>query len=181
VAILEVFLGTGLRVGELLALRRGDIVLKERASVLTVRRGKGGGMRRVPLTAEVRKAVQAYLERLAVPLNDDAPLWQGARGPLHDPSAINRLLAKYAHLAKIDGLSPHTLRHTFATRYLEANPSDLRGLASLLGHSSLNTVMIYTEPTEEDLLDRMEQMGVADVSNGAIRSRHLARLGPARR
>ena len=46
----------------------------------------------------------------------------------------------------------------YATRYLEANPGDLRGLAALLGHASLNTVMIYTEPTEEDLLWRLEQM-----------------------
>ena len=50
------------------------------------------------------------------------------------------------------------LRHTFATRYLKANPDDLRGLARLLGHSSLNTVMIYTEPDFDDLVDRMERM-----------------------
>ena len=52
------------------------------------------------------------------------------------------------------------LRHTFATRYLNANPDDLRGLARLLGHSSLNTVMIYTEPTLDDLNHRLERMEV---------------------
>jgi integrase/recombinase XerC len=51
------------------------------------------------------------------------------------------------------------LRHTFATQYLQANPDDLRGLAALLGHSDLNTVMIYTEPTQQDLANRMERMG----------------------
>jgi len=47
--------------------------------------------------------------------------------------------------------------YTFATRYLAANPSDLRGLAALLGHASLNTVMIYTQPSLEDLAERMER------------------------
>jgi len=54
--------------------------------------------------------------------------------------------------------SAHTLRQTFAARYLAANPDDLRGLARLLGHASLNTVMIYTEPSPSDLAQRMEQV-----------------------
>ena len=59
-----------------------------------------------------------------------------------------------AHPAQV-----HHLRHTFATQYLQANPDDLRGLAALMGHSDLNTVMIYTEPTLQDLISRMERMG----------------------
>ena len=51
------------------------------------------------------------------------------------------------------------LRHTFATRYLAANLSDVRSLAALLGHASLNTVMVYTEPRLEDLAERMERVG----------------------
>ena len=69
-----------------------------------------------------------------------------------------RLLDKYTIAARIDSIGPHVLRHTFATRYLNANPDDLRGLAALLGHASLNTVMIYTEPTMEDLAKRMEKI-----------------------
>jgi len=53
-------------------------------------------------------------------------------------------------------VTPHVLRHTFATRYLERNPGDLRGLAALLGHRSLDTVMVYTQPTIEELTRRME-------------------------
>jgi site-specific recombinase XerD len=49
-------------------------------------------------------------------------------------------------------------RHTFATRYLKANPGDLRNLAALLGHASVETTMIYTEPTAEDLAQRIEMM-----------------------
>jgi len=69
-------------------------------------------------------------------------------------------LKKYARFAGLDeaDVSPHVLRHTFATRYLRANPNDLRGLAALLGHAGLDTVMIYTEPSVEDLARRMEMV-----------------------
>ncbi len=159
IALVEVMLGTGVRVGELLDLRRSDVALKARSGSLTVRRGKGGLTRTVPLTADVRNALNVYLQRIGRELGDGDPLWQGTRGPLQDRGGICRLLEKYARWAGIEELTPHILRHTFATRYLEANPGDLRGLASLLGHASLNTVMIYTEPTEEDLLERMERVG----------------------
>jgi site-specific recombinase XerD len=71
---------------------------------------------------------------------------------------VLRILDKYTIAANLPAIGPHVLRHTFATRYLKANPGDLRGLAALLGHTSLNTVMIYTEPTLADLADRMEKV-----------------------
>ncbi len=158
VAIVEVLLGTGIRVGELLALRVGDVVIRERSGTLTVRRGKHGQYRELPLTSAVRKALAAYLETHPERENLDAPLWWGQRGPLRDRSAVLRILRKYALRAGLDDFGPHTLRHTFATRYLAANPGDLRGLAALLGHASLNTVMVYTEPRLEDLAERMERV-----------------------
>ncbi len=159
IAIVEVLLGTGIRVGELLALRVGDVVIHERSGVLTVRRGKHGQYRQVPLTSAVRKALAAYLETHPERGNPDAALWWGQRGPLKDRSAVLRVLRKYALRASLNDFGPHTLRHTFATRYLAANPGDLRGLAALLGHASLNTVMVYTEPRLEDLAERMERVG----------------------
>jgi site-specific recombinase XerD len=74
---------------------------------------------------------------------------------------VTRILEKIATHAGVEAPSPHTLRHTFATRYLQANVGDLRGLAYLLGHRSLNTVMIYTEPDLEDLTERMERVEAA--------------------
>ncbi len=70
----------------------------------------------------------------------------------------------YTIQAGIDSVNPHALRHTFATCYLNANPDDLRGLARLLGHSSLDTVMIYTEPNLDELAQRMERVEVVDAS-----------------
>jgi integrase/recombinase XerD len=158
IAIIEVLVGTGLRVGELLALQVGDVTINERSGKVTVRKGKHGGFREVPLTRDVRHALEGYLDIHPGKNNPDAPLWMGARGPLSSRSSIVRILDKYAYQAKIEPLKPHALRHTFASRYLAANPDDVRGLAALLGHANLNTVMIYTEPGLDDLVERMERV-----------------------
>ena len=166
VAMIEILAGTGLRVGELLQLQVGDLVLRERSGWVTVREGKHGGYREVPLTKEVRQALTDYLE--IHPYNDEeheqyqneqAPLWWGKHGPLTHRSSVLRILRKYTIRAELEPIGPHVLRHTFATQYLQANPEDLRSLAALLGHSDLNTVMVYTEPTLQDLTGRMERMG----------------------
>lgn len=157
IALIELLAGTGLRVGELLALKLGDLTIKGHSGKVVVRMGKHGGYREVPLTVEVRKALNAYLEHHPDKTNPDACLWISKRGSLATRSAVLRLLEKYANAAGIEAMGPHALRHTFASNYLNANPGDLRGLASLLGHASLNTVMIYTEPTMDELTKRMER------------------------
>jgi site-specific recombinase XerD len=163
-ALLELLAGTGLRVGELLALKVVDVDLGERSGKVTVRQGKHGHYREVPLTIDVRKALVTYLETAHPdPTNPATPLWVGTRGELSHRSSVTRLLAKYALQAGIEPVNPHALRHTFATRYLNANPGDLRGLARLLGHTSLDTVMIYTEPTMQELTTRMERVEVAEI------------------
>jgi integrase/recombinase XerC len=162
-AMLELLAGTGLRVGELLALKVGDVEVGERSGKVTVRRGKHDNYREVPLTLDVRKALSIYLSEAHPDRgNRQAPLWMGPRGPLTHRSSVTRFLEKYALQAGIEPVNPHALRHTFATRYLNANPGDLRGLARLLGHTSLDTVMIYTEPTMQDLTERMERVDVAN-------------------
>ena len=103
-------------------------------------------------------AARPYLE--AFPGDDEDPLWVGQRGPLHDRGAVFRIVKKYALIAGIDEISPHTLRHTFATRYLTGHPGDLRSLAAILGHASLDTVTVYTEPTTEEIARRMEEAEV---------------------
>jgi integrase/recombinase XerC len=157
-AILEVLIGTGIRVGELLGLCVGDVEIGERSGKLTVRQTKHGGYREIPLTLDVRKALSAYLETHPKVDDSDAPLWIGQSGTLGHRSSVMRILNKYALLSGLDRINPHALRHTFASRYLKANKGDLRGLAKLLGHVSLNTVMIYTEPDMDDLAERMEKV-----------------------
>ncbi len=166
-AMLELLAGAGLRVGELLNLKVGDVELNDRSGTVTVRRGKHENYREVPLTLDVRKALSAYLDTEHPDRdNPKAALWMGNRGELRHRSAVTRMLEKYALEAGLESVNPHALRHTFATRYLNANPGDLRGLARLLGHKSLDTVMIYTEPSMQELTERMERVEVAGVPVG---------------
>lgn len=158
-ALLELMIGTGLRVGEVMALRVGDLDMNERSGKVIVRQGKRDDYREVPLTADVRSALRHYLNNVHPDReNKQAPLWIGTHGGLKHRSSILRLLNKYAEQVDLPHLNPHLLRHTFATRYLAANRDDLRGLAKLLGHRSLDTVMIYTEPDFDDLAERMERV-----------------------
>jgi integrase len=158
-AILEVLLGTGIRVGELLHLQVGDVTVRDRSGRLIVRAGKRNTYRELPLSRDVRHALLAYLERTHPDApNPRAALWIGSAGPLTQRSSVLRLLSKYALQADLPHICPHMLRHTFATRYLAANPDDIRGLAHLLGHTSLDTVMRYTTPSLADLCRRMERV-----------------------
>jgi len=160
-AILEVLGGTGIRVSELLDLRIGDVEINPRSGMLIVRYGKGGGYREIPLTQDVPQAIQDYLEQdHPHPKDAQQSLWWGRDAALEHRSSVTRLLEKYAIHTGVEKVTPHMLRHTFATRYLKANPDDLRGLARLFGHSDLNTVMIYTKPTLADLNKRLERMEV---------------------
>jgi len=162
-AMLEVLLGTGIRVHELLALTLGDIVLGERSGKLVVRHGKGGQYREIPLSLDCRQALLVYIHaEHPAKEQPESALWFGKKGRLRNRSSVLRMLRKYGDLVGIENLHPHQLRHDFAQRYLAANPDDLRGLARLLGHRNLNTVMIYTEPDMDDLAQRLERMELMD-------------------
>lgn len=165
IAVVELLVGTGVRVSELIKLSVGDIEITERFGKITVRRGKHSGYREIPLTKDIRHALSAYLETHPDSDDADAALWLGIRGELKNRSTIFRLLNKYTHLAGMDSIGPHTLRHTFAYQYLQANPDDIRGLAALLGHTNINTVMIYTQPSLEDLGRRMERVSFKGGKN----------------
>ncbi|MCG3210960.1 MAG: Tyrosine recombinase XerD [Anaerolineae bacterium] len=158
IALVTLLLETGLRISEALALTTADLPLSERSGTVTVRCGKGGQPRTVPLTAEARRVLQDYLQSVPIVELTAEGLWTGQRGVLRDAAGVYKLLKAYAFRAGLDPIlvTPHVLRHTFATRYRERNPGDLRGLAALLGHRSLDTVMIYTQPTAEELARRLE-------------------------
>jgi site-specific recombinase XerC len=144
-AMLEMLAGTGLRVGELLLLKVGDVELGERSGKVIVRRGKHEHYRAVPLTLDVRKALGAYLEAYHPEQdNPETPLWIGTHGELNHRSSVTRRLEKYAIQAGLESVNPHALRHTFATR------------------ASLNTVLVYTEPNLADLTQRMERVAIVD-------------------
>jgi integrase/recombinase XerC len=146
-AIIETLLRTGLRVSELIELTLADVELAERGGKVIVLAGKGGKYREVPLSKEVRHTLEMYLQARGE--ENSQCLFVGQRGPLNVPG-VQYLVAKYAYQARLADVTPHTLRHTFGKNLVDAGVS-LEQVAALLGHESLDTVMIYTKPSPGDL------------------------------
>lgn len=139
VALVEFLLGTGLRVGELVATRVRDVTLRERTGSVRVSGRRGTRLREVPLSASVRRSLAAWLgtRGSAAP---EAPLFTSERdGPL-SARAVQHLLGELARRARLEPgrVTGHALRHTYAVRYLRNHPGDREGLARLLGHDSLD-------------------------------------------
>src|SRR5918998_4332991 len=150
---------TGVRVSELSNLTRSDVETSERKGSLTVRSGKGGKFRVLPLNVDARRAIASYLE--VRPTVSDDHLFVGQRGEGVSSRAVELLVGKYARLANLEGVTPHTLRHSFGKHALDAG-ADLVSVAALLGHERLETTAIYTTPSQRDLervVEKLEQDG----------------------
>jgi integrase/recombinase XerC len=156
-AIISVLLYTGLRVGELVALKLDDVTLSERKGVIQVRAevAKGGKERAVPIPKRAREALQAYID--VRPSENDGPLFIGRQGPL-SAEGVAAVVRKYAAWSRLENVTPHVLRHSFAYSYLENNNNDLVALADILGHSDLNTTRIYTKRRLSDLQEGAERV-----------------------
>jgi integrase len=155
-AILYTLLYTGLRVGELAHLRIEDVQLSDRKGTIRVRgdHTKGGKQREVPVPREARQRLAAYLEQHPT---GKGMLFLGQRGSLGE-DAIGRIVGKYATWAKLEGVTPHTLRHTFSYNYLEKTGNDLIGLATILGHDNVTTTQIYTQKPLGALQEEIEKV-----------------------
>lgn len=151
-AMLELMYACGLRVSELVTL--GIDALNLRQGVVRVR-GKGGKDRLVPMGDEAQAWLSRYLEEARSTLQGrgaTAALFPGARGAAQTRQVFWRQIKRYAVIAGIEPerLSPHVLRHSFATHLLN-HGADLRVLQLLLGHASLSTTQIYTQIAREGL------------------------------
>ncbi len=156
-ALLETLYGTGLRVGELVDLDGRDLHLPSR----TLRvRGKGKVERQAPLTEPAARALEAYLgERRARgrPLDPEGALFLNAQGGRLTDRSVRRVLNRWIAQAALEKrVSPHTLRHCFATHLL-AGGADLRSIQELLGHKSLSTTQKYTHVGIEHLMAVYDQ------------------------
>jgi site-specific recombinase XerD len=143
-ALFEVAYSCGLRCEEIVDLDLGDLDFEsERVRV----DGKGGKVRMVPVGEPAQRALERYLSvaRPAIADDPDEPaLFISRRGRRLSPSDVRRRLERWVREAAIAGrVSPHALRHSFATHLLEGG-ADLRSIQELLGHSSVSTTQIYT-------------------------------------
>jgi integrase/recombinase XerC len=115
--------------------------------------GKRSKTRVVPIVPAVREAIEGYAKQCPYPLSGSAPLFVGARGGPLNPDLVRRAVAAARkRLGLPDSLTPHALRHSFATHLL-ARGADLRSLQELLGHASLSSTQIYTAVDAARLLD----------------------------
>ena len=156
-AIITILLHTGIRVNELCNLHVTDIVLSKNSNMITVREGKGTKRRNIPLNPTVVGILKDYLEskngyraRIGASNDQSQFLFYGQkRTPLTD-RGVRYIIKKYAYIAKIEHVSPHSLRHTCAKNLIDAG-QPIDRVSKILGHSSVNTTTIYTMPTERDL------------------------------
>jgi integrase/recombinase XerC len=141
--------GAGLRVAEALSLT-ADVLPLSAALRVTGKRSK---TRVVPLVPRVREAIENYVEQCPYALKGRVPLFVGARGAALNPDIVRRAVAAARKRLQLpDTLTPHALRHSFATHLL-ARGADLRSLQELLGHASLSSTQIYTAVDAARLLD----------------------------
>jgi integrase/recombinase XerC len=161
-AMLETLYSTGIRVSELVDLNIGDLDLETEAIRV---RGKGKKERLVPLGSHAVASMRHYInavrsdERFAPVWNNggDAPFFVNKHGGRLSSRSVRRKLDKYLRSVGLDpSISPHTLRHSFATHLLD-NGADLRSVQELLGHQSLSTTQTYTHLTATRMRQAYDQ------------------------
>ena len=151
-ALLLLLYGCGLRIGEALALNRGqapaglsaEAASGTKAGGTMVITGKGNKQRMVPVLPVVARAMDDYLAACPYPLGDDDPLFVGVRGKRLNAGVVQRQVRRLRALLGLpETATPHALRHSFATHLLSGG-GDLRTIQELLGHASLSTTQRYT-------------------------------------
>jgi len=186
-AILELFYASGLRLSELVAIDLEDLNLGDRMVRVM---GKGGKERILPFNQSTVAAIKAWMKDRAAIATPERQKAKGKRQKVGDPLFINyrgtrltgrsvdRLLRRYvAQCSTRMGISPHALRHSFATHLLQRG-ADLRAIQELLGHSRLSTTQRYTHVNAAQLLEvykkshpRAGKSGASSGSGGSSSSR----------
>lgn len=151
-ALLELFYSTGVRVGEVEGMSCMDI---DREAGFILVTGKGSKQRRVPIGKRALQSVMDYLASRGIedPIYCAEPLFISSRGRRLSSRSIRRIVDKWSQAVSLSRhISPHVIRHTFATHMLDAG-ADLRAIQEMLGHASLSTTQHYTHLSLDKLMD----------------------------
>jgi integrase/recombinase XerC len=171
-AILETLYSTGARVSELVGIGRHDLNLEDGLVRL---RGKGRKERIVPIGAVAVDAIKEYLARQPASVvrqspterGHEHPIFQNLRGGRLTARSVERIVGHYSSRLTVGKISPHALRHSFATHLLDEG-ADLRAIQEMLGHASLTTTQKYTHLATDQLLEVYDR---AHPRSGANRNR----------
>ncbi len=143
-AILELMYASGLRVSEAVDLKINDVDIDSGIATTT---GKGNKTRRVPVGASAIEWLKSYLSaRRKIENIEIDNMFVTPTGSSINRQAIHAFIVEYAEKCGLDGVSPHTLRHSFAT-HLVQNNADIRSVQQMLGHADISTTQIYTHIT----------------------------------
>ncbi|MBT3802089.1 MAG: tyrosine-type recombinase/integrase [Bacteroidetes bacterium] len=154
--IIELAIGTGLRVSELTNMQIQDLHLGKGQNSLVVRNGKGGKDRVVAFNTMLKNLISEYLEYR---VNQSQYLFHSERGEQMTRFGIGRIFKTIAKLAGIsEHHSIHSLRHTYATNLYKASNYNLRLVQKQLGHSSITTTSVYSDVISKDLDDALEKL-----------------------
>lgn len=151
-AILELFYSTGIRVGEAETMKCCDVDVNE-GFIMVI--GKGSKQRHVPIGTRALHAIGSYLKKRGIidPIYCTEPLFLNSRGGPMRSRSIRRIISRWSlHAALAKHVSPHVIRHTFASHMLDAG-ADLRSIQEMLGHVSLSTTQRYTHLSVDKLMD----------------------------
>jgi integrase/recombinase XerC len=160
-AILETLYSTGIRVSEVVGINRSDV---NDAGESIIIRGKGRRERIVPLGSHALAALRHYVQMLDAELSKagltadpESPLFVNKHGTRLSSRSVRRKVSKYLAEVGLDpDISPHTIRHSFATHLLD-NGADLRSVQELLGHQSLSSTQVYTHLTTQRMRDAYDK------------------------
>jgi integrase/recombinase XerC len=147
-ALFTLLYGAGLRISEALGLTHADLHQQDRLAIT----GKGNKQRIVPMLPAVRQILDKYLAACPFTAEPNSWIFLGVRGEVLNPAVAQRHLRSVRRKLNLpDSVTPHALRHSFATHLL-ASGADLRSLQELLGHSSLSTTQLYTQVDAQQLV-----------------------------
>lgn len=164
VAVVTLLYGCGLRISEALGLSGAAYPLGQSLRII----GKGGKERIVPVLPAAAKAVEAYIRLSPYPVEPTRPLFYGKRGGALNPRQVSKVIAATRmQLGLPASVTPHAMRHSFATHLLSAG-GDLRAIQELLGHASLSTTQAYTAVDTARLMEVYEQAHPKAREGGAV-------------
>jgi site-specific recombinase XerD len=155
-AILQLFLQCGLRVGELVRLSRDDVTLHKTTGNVRVREDKGRGERMIPLNKAVRKALRQYLDNRG-PVDGHEPLFISEQQNRIGVAAVQHMIKRCLCQAGREELSTQDLRHHFAAKFY-ARSKKLTATQQVLGHRDINTTARYAMPTDADIQGAIDGM-----------------------